>query len=171
MEHLKYPIGKFTVPENVTETMRSEWIEEIANLPQRLEAAISGVTEAQLDTPYRPDGWTVRQVVHHLADSHMNAYVRLHLALTEEAPTIKPYLEAKWAQLPDYSLPIESSLDILRGVHLRWAHLLKSMQAADFQRTFVHPQYGKVYSIETMTALYVWHGEHHLRHIWLVVED
>jgi DinB superfamily len=170
MEHLQYPIGRFTAPENINDAMRQARIETIATLPQRLVAALVGITEKQLDTPYRPDGWTVRQVVHHLADSHINAYCRLHLSLTEDAPTIKPYLEAKWAQLPDSQLPIESSMEILRGLHLRWVHLLRNMSEADFQKTYIHPQYGKVYSMDTMTALYAWHGEHHLAHVNLVVK-
>ena len=169
MEHLKYPIGKFTAPENVTADMRQAWIESITALPQHLEAALEGVTEAQLDTPYRPDGWTVRQVVHHLADSHINAYCRLHLSLTEDAPVIKPYEEGAWAKLPDSTLPISHSLEILRGLHFRWVHLLRNMSEADFQRTYVHPQYGKVYSMDTMSALYAWHGGHHLAHVKLVV--
>lgn len=169
MEHLQYPIGKFTAPEHVTDEMRQAWIEAIAALPSRLEAALEGITDAQLDTPYRPEGWTVRQVVHHLADSHINAYCRLHLALTEDAPTIKPYNEGDWAKLSDSTLPIEHSLDILRGVHFRWVHLLRNMSDGDFQRTYVHPQYGKVYSMDTMSALYAWHGQHHLGHVKIVV--
>lgn len=169
MEELKYPIGKFMSPENVTNEMRQAWIETIAALPQRLAAALEGITEAELDTPYRPEGWTVRQVVHHLADSHINAYCRIHLALTEDAPNIKPYNEGDWAKLPDSKLPIEHSLDILRGIHFRWVHLLRNMSEADFQRTYVHPQYGRVYSMDTMSALYAWHGEHHLGHVKLVV--
>jgi hypothetical protein len=168
MEHLQYPIGKFTAPESVTPTMRQGWIETIAALPQQLEDALQGITEAQLDTPYRPEGWTVRQVVHHLADSHLNAFCRLHLSLTEDAPTIKPYNEAAWAKLPDSSLPVIHSLDMLRGMHFRWVHLLRNMSEADFQRTYIHPQYGKVYSMDTMTALYAWHSEHHLGHVKLV---
>lgn len=171
MEHLKYPIGKFVAPETVTNEMRSVWIEKLEALPQQLEAALVGITEEQLDTPYRPEGWTVRQVVHHLADSHINAYCRLHLALTEEAPVIKPYQEGLWAQLPDSQMPVESSLQILRGVHQRWVHLLRSMTEADFAKTYVHPQYGKVYSMDTMTALYAWHGEHHLGHIGIVISE
>lgn len=168
MEHLKYPIGKFVAPETVTNEMRSVWIEKLEALPQQLEAALVGITEEQLDTPYRPEGWTVRQVVHHLADSHINAYCRLHLSLTEDAPTIKPYSEGLWAQLADSQLPVESSQQILRGVHHRWVHLLRSMKEEDFARTYIHPQYGKVYSMDTMTALYAWHGEHHLGHVKIV---
>ncbi len=169
MENLKYPFGKFIAPESVTAEMRQGWIDTIATLPQRLEAALGGITEAQLDTPYRPEGWTVRQVIHHMADSHINAYVRLHLSLTEDAPTIKAYNEADWAKLPDSSLPISHSLEILRGLHFRWVHLLRNMSEADFQRTYVHPQYGKIFSMDTMTALYAWHSEHHLGHVKIVV--
>jgi len=171
MENLKYPIGRFTAPESVTPAMRQAWINTIATLPQRLESALAGITELQLDTPYRPDGWTVRQVVHHVADSHINAYCRLHLALTEDAPTIKPYDEGAWAKLPDSNLPIVHSLEILRWLHFRWVYLLRNMSEADFQRTYVHPQYGKVYSMDTMTALYAWHGEHHLGHVKIVMEN
>lgn len=149
--------------------MRLAWINQLEALPQQIETAASGITDAQLDTPYRPGGWTARQVVHHLADSHINAYCRLHLALTENAPTIKPYLEGKWAELPDSLLPIGSSLQILTGIHFRWTHLLRSMDEGDFAKTYIHPQYGKVYSMDTMTALYAWHGEHHLGHIRLVM--
>lgn len=168
MEQLQYPIGRFTAPVNVTPAMRHSWIETIAALPQRLEDALQDITDAQLDTPYRPEGWTVRQVVHHLADSHLNAFCRLHLSLTEDAPTIKPYNEAEWAKLPDSALPLIHSLDMLRGMHFRWVHLLRNMSEADFQRTYIHPQYGKVYSMDTMTALYAWHCEHHLGHVKLV---
>ncbi|MBI1225483.1 MAG: putative metal-dependent hydrolase [Bacteroidetes bacterium] len=169
MENLKYPIGKFSAPENVTQDMRQAWIEAIAALPQRLEKALEGISETQLDTPYRPGGWTVRQVVHHLADSHMNAYCRLHLALTEDAPIIKPYEEGEWAKLPDSMLPVIHSLEILKGMHFRWVYLLQNMSEADFQRTYVHPAYGKIYSMDVMTALYAWHGEHHLGHVNLIM--
>jgi len=169
MENLQYPIGKFVAPESATPAMRQEWIAAIAALPQRLEAALDGITDSQLDTPYRPEGWTVRQVVHHLADSHINAYCRLHLVLTEDSPTIKPYFEAKWAQLPDSSLPVAPSLDILRGIHQRWVYLLNNLADTDWQKHYIHPQYGKIYTMDTMSALYAWHGEHHLGHVKIVV--
>lgn len=169
MEHLQYPIGRFLEPTNVTASQRLTWIEKIENLPMHLEKALEQITEDELATPYRPGGWTVRQVVHHLADSHVNGFCRLHLALTEEQPTIKPYMEDRWAKLPDANLPIDCSLEILRGIHKRWAFLLKSMDEADFQRSYIHPEYGKHYSLDTMTALYAWHGEHHVGHVRLVV--
>ncbi|MCB0520843.1 MAG: putative metal-dependent hydrolase [Lewinellaceae bacterium] len=166
IEQLKYPIGKYKHPDFVTASMRHDWINRIAALPQKLEAVVQSKTEAQLDTPYRPGGWTVRQVVHHLADSHLNAHCRIRLALTEDHPTIKPYDQDKWAVLEDVKkLPVWPSLHILQGLHARWAFLLNSLDELHFQREFVHPEYGKTYTIDWMTGLYAWHGEHHLAQI------
>src|ERR1035438_366244 len=133
MADLRYPIGRVSFPESTTPEQRREWIREIAEAPAHLRAAVAGLSEEQLDTPYRPGGWTVRQVVHHLPDSHLNSYVRFKLALTEAAPTIKPYDEARWSELPDVAAaPIETSLVLLEGLHGRWVRLLESMTAADF---------------------------------------
>lgn len=134
-------------------------------LPERLKAAVSGLSDAQLDTPYREGGWTVRQVVHHLADSHANSVIRFKLALTEDWPTIKPYDEAAWAKLPDSkSLPIESSMTFIEGMHERWVALLEAMTEADFERGFVHPEHGRQ-SLATALAIYAWHSRHHVAHI------
>lgn len=171
IEHLKYPIGRWAKPEIISPEMRPGWVNEIAALPERLEAALTKLPVAKLDTPYRPGGWTVRQVVHHLADSHLNAHIRLRLALTEDNPTIKPYQEAKWAMLPDNQLPVDGSLDIIRAVHHRWVFLLKTLSEADFQRTYFHPAQGKTFTMEAMTGLYAWHSNHHLAHVLLVSDE
>lgn len=161
----RYPIGKYQPPKEVTPAMRRRAIEDTAALPMRFRAAVIGLNDAHLDTPYREGGWTVRQVVHHLPDSHMNAYVRWKLALTEEQPTIKPYEEARWAELPDTkSTPIEVSLALLDNLHDRWARLLRSVKDDDFVRTFRHPDHG-VRTLDWMLFLYEWHGKHHTAHI------
>jgi uncharacterized damage-inducible protein DinB len=164
MVDLRYPIGKFSFPESTTPEQRREWIREIAEAPARLRAAVAGLSEAQLDTPYRPGGWTVRQVVHHLPDSHMNSYVRLKLALTEDTPVIKTYDEALWAELPDTAMSIETSLTLLEALHGRWVRLLESMTGTDFSRAFQHPELGTI-RLEQNLALYAWHGKHHVAHI------
>jgi uncharacterized damage-inducible protein DinB len=144
---------------------RRQWIAEIAACPARLRAAVAGLTAAQFDTPYRPGGWTVRQVVHHVPDSHLNAYVRFKLALTEDSPTIKPYDEAAWAELPDTAAtPIEVSLDLLESLHARWVRLLESMTEADFARRFHHPESGTM-SLDTYLSGYALHCRHHVAHI------
>lgn len=130
----------------------------------RLRAAVEGLTEAQLDTPYRPGGWTVRQVVHHVPDSHLNAYIRMKLALTEDGPTIKPYDENLWAELSDSRMPVDASLSLMDALHRRWVTVLRSLQPADFARTFLHPEAGVV-SLDRLIALYAWHGRHHVAHI------
>lgn len=166
---LKYPVGRFVRPQNIAEADLAAWINDIEDLPERLAAAVNGLQEDRLETPYRPGGWTVRQVVHHLADSHMNSYIRFRLALTEDSPRIKPYREAAWAQLPDAkNSPIDVSLDLLRALHARWVVLLRSMPVEDFARTFEHPENGPM-RLDISTALYSWHGRHHLAHISSVV--
>src|SRR5580693_8444622 len=137
---LRYPIGKYQRPGELTSEQRLEFIDAIAGTPERLQSALKYLSADRLDTPYRPEGWTVRQVVHHLPDSHMNSYVRLKLALTEDSPIIKPYDEALWADLPDKDMPIEPSLALLQGLHARWVRLLESMTEADFSRAFRHPE-------------------------------
>lgn len=163
---LRYPIGKFERPAApLTTEQRRQFIDAIAETPERLAAAVAGLTPAQLDTPYRPGGWTVRQVVHHLPDSHMNSYVRFKLALTEDEPTIKPYDEARWAELADSrETPVETSLALLENLHDRWVLLLRSLAPADWSRKFRHPALGPM-SLDQNLALYAWHGRHHVAHI------
>ena len=164
----RYPVGKFKLPAAITNELRAAACSEIAELPARLRLASEPLSETQLETPYREGGWTARQVIHHLADSHMNSYVRFRLALTEDVPVIKPYDEAKWAELDDAkSAPIEVSLQLLNALHLRWARLLRAMSPADFDRTFRHPELGER-SLDATVQLYAWHGRHHLGHIAIV---
>jgi uncharacterized damage-inducible protein DinB len=160
----KYPIGKFQLDGDITNSMTEGWINEIEALPGLLRDAVRDLDNEQLDTPYRSGGWTVRQVVHHLADSHMNAYVRFKLALTEENPVIKPYDEGKWAKLPDYKLPIDISLSLIEALHIRWVKLLRSLSPADIKKTFIHPDLGGV-SVGENIGIYAWHSRHHLAHI------
>jgi hypothetical protein len=165
MDDLRYPIGKFRFPDAVGTRELLEFIDQIAEAPARMRAAVAGLDDAQLDTPYRPDGWTVRQVVHHVPDSHMNSYVRFRLALTEDDPVIKPYEEARWAQLADArAMPIEPSLALLESLHARWVPLLRSLREAEWKRSFRHPELGLV-RLEQNAALYAWHGRHHVGHI------
>jgi hypothetical protein len=162
---LSYPIGRFESPESVTPEMRPPLIGELEAAPAQFRAAVQGLTAQQLDTPYRPGGWTVRQVVHHLADSHLNSYVRFRLALTEDGPTIKPYDQSKWAELLDARTgPVETSLQLIDSLHQRWVVLLRSMSDADFARTFLHPERG-IMRLDTNLAMYAWHCRHHAAHI------
>jgi len=161
----RYPIGKYTPPQEATPALRQQAIDSIAGTPAKLKAALSGLHDTQLDTPYRDGGWTVRQVAHHVPDSHLNAYVRFRLALTENQPTIKPYEEMRWAELADAkSAPVAVSLALLEPLHDRWVRLLRSLTASDFARTFVHPEHG-VRTLDWMLFLYAWHGRHHTAHI------
>ncbi|MGA8621760.1 MAG: putative metal-dependent hydrolase [Candidatus Sulfotelmatobacter sp.] len=165
MTDLRYPIGKFTYNGPPTPEQRQELLNAIAQAPTNLRAALKGLSEKQLDTPYRPEGWTVRQVTHHVPDSHLNAYIRFKLALTEEEPTITPYAEDRWAQLADTrATPVEISLTLLDSLHDRWVRLLRSLQPEDWKRTFRHPELGLV-SLEKNLSLYAWHGRHHVAHI------
>jgi len=162
---LSYPIGKFSYSGESTPEQRSQSIAKIASTPPRLRAAVKGLSPVQLDTPYRPGGWTVRQVLHHVPESHMNAYIRFKLALTEDVPTIKPYMEDRWAQLRDIPhTPIETCLALLDHLHLRWVTLLKTLEPSDFARAFRHPELG-VQSLDRSLAMYAWHGAHHIAHI------
>jgi hypothetical protein len=162
---LRYPVGKFTFPDAVGSKQRVTLIDQIAEAPARLKAAVAGLSDSQLDTPYRPGGWTVRQVVHHVPDSHLNSYVRFRLALTEEEPTIKSYHEDRWAELPDARTePVEISLVLLESLHRRWVTLLRSLSEQDWKRTFRHPELGLL-NMEKNLALYAWHGRHHVAHI------
>jgi uncharacterized damage-inducible protein DinB len=160
-----YPIGKFEMPKEITAARRLQAIEEIASTPTKMRAAVKGLNDAQLDTPYRAGGWTVRQVVHHVPDSHLNAYVRLKLALTEEKPTIKPYNEAAWAELADSKLtPIEVSQNLLDAVHVRFVQLWRSLKPEQFSRPLIHPESGER-NVDWLLFLYEWHGKHHTAHI------
>jgi uncharacterized damage-inducible protein DinB len=162
---LSYPIGKFTWEGDATAEQRQKLIDDIASAPALVRAAVEGLTQEQMETPYRPAGWTVRQVVHHLADSHLNSYVRFRLALTEDEPTIKPYHEDQWAELADArTAPVEVSLALLESLHERWVLLLRSLRAEDFARSFRHPEMGLV-SLDKNLGLYSWHGRHHAAHI------
>jgi DinB family protein len=166
MDDLRYPIGPFRYSGTGNPARREQWIGEIAAAPAALRASVSGLSAGQLDTPYRPDGWTVRQVVHHVPDSHLNAYTRIKLALTEDEPVIKPYEEARWAELPDArTLPVEASLTLLEALHLRWVSLLGGLGAADGARQLRHPEHGRLMTIDELIAMYAWHGEHHVAHV------
>ena len=161
----RYPIGKLEIPVAVTPALRQSAIETIAQTPTKFRAAVKGLNDAQLDTPYREGGWTVRQLVHHLPDSHVNAYVRLKLALTESTPTIKPYAEEKWAQLADSrSTPIEVSLALLESLHTRWVLLLRALTAEDFAKKLIHPEHGEK-NVDWLLFVYAWHGPHHTAHV------
>ncbi|HVN17637.1 MAG TPA: bacillithiol transferase BstA [Dongiaceae bacterium] len=165
MTDLRYPVGKFRYEGSLSAEQKQTFLEEIAQTPARLRAAIAGLSDSQLDTPYRPEGWTVRQVVHHVPDSHLNSYVRFKLALTEEEPTIKTYAEDRWAELPDTKeTPVEVSLTLLESLHDRWVRLLRSLTPDQWKRTFRHPELGPM-TLEKTLALYAWHGRHHVAHI------
>jgi uncharacterized damage-inducible protein DinB len=165
MPDLRYPIGPYTPDADPTPESRAKHIEEIATLPAKMRKAVAGLSPQQLETPYREGGWTLRQVTHHVPDSHLNAYVRTKLALTENVPTIKPYDEGAWARLKDSELtPIEVSLSLLEAVHARWVNVLRSLKEEDFKRKWNHPESG-VHTLDWLLGLYSWHGNHHLAHI------
>jgi DinB superfamily len=165
MSDPRYPIGKFTFDGPPSEAQRNQFIDDIEQTPAALRAAIKNLSPQQLETPYREGGWTVRQVVHHVPESHMNAYVRFKLALTEDEPAIKAYLEDRWANTPDVqSTPVEVSLALLDPLHDRWVRLLRTLKPEDWKRTFRHPELG-VLPLERNLALYAWHGKHHVAHI------
>jgi uncharacterized damage-inducible protein DinB len=163
-QDLRYPIGRFAAPAASVPGVRAAQIETLRQLPENLRAAVAGLSDAQLDTPYRKGGWTVRQVVHHLADSHANSYIRFKLALTEDWPTVKPYDEAAWARLADSGEPIDGSLVLIEALHGRWVALLGALSEDEFQKGFNHPQMGRQ-SLATSLALYAWHSRHHTAHI------
>jgi uncharacterized damage-inducible protein DinB len=163
---LRYPIGQFEWEGHSAPEQRERWIQEIKSLPEKLRAAVQGLSQEQLNVSYRDGGWSIRQVVHHLADSHMNSYIRFKLALTEDNPTIKPYDEQKWAAHQDsLILDIEASLVLLDGMHARWGALLDIMDNGDYLRTFYHPENQRKTSLEYATGMYAWHGKHHTAHI------
>ncbi|SFA85702.1 MULTISPECIES: YfiT family bacillithiol transferase [unclassified Bacillus (in: firmicutes)] len=161
---LRYPIGEFHYVGELDSEVVEGWKNDIASLPKLMREAVSGLTEEQLDLQYRPEGWTVRQVVHHVVDSHLNAFTRFKFALTEDNPVIKPYDEARWAELTDYNMPIENSLVMLDSLHIRWSHLLRSLTTKELNRTFIHPASGEI-PLWKNIGIYSWHGRHHTAHI------
>lgn len=166
IEQLKYPIGKFEKPETITSEFLKDCIDHISTFPARLRKEVDFLSEEQLDTPYREDGWTIRQVVNHCSDSHMNGLIRVKLALTEDTPVIKPYLEDRWAELADSKKhSIQPALAMLDGIHNRWGALLSNLSEEQLQRTFIHPSHGKEVSLRENTCHYAWHCNHHLAHI------
>jgi len=165
MSDPRYPVGKFSFEGPLSEEQKTRFLDEIEQTPARLKAAVQGLSAQQLDTPYRGGGWTVRQVVHHVPDSHMNSYMRFKLALTEEEPTIRTYMEDRWAELPEArTAPIELSLGLLENLHKRWMLMLRAIPEADWKRTFRHPALGLM-NLERTLALYAWHGRHHVAHV------
>ncbi|MGE8203682.1 YfiT family bacillithiol transferase [Heyndrickxia sp. NPDC080065] len=160
----RFPIGEFECAEHITTEDIKAWINEIRLLPMRLKEVVNSLNDEALECTYREGSWTIRQIVHHIADSHMNAYIRFKLALTEENPTIKPYAEDKWAELPDSKLPISVSLKIIEALHERWVYLLENLTAEQLKRAFIHPDSGIV-TVEKNIGIYAWHGNHHLAHI------
>lgn len=165
-QDLRYPIGKFVQEGDIAPEQREAWIEDVERLPEQLAAALEGLSEEQLDTPYREGGWTVRQVAHHLMDSHMNCLMRFKLALTEEEPVIKTYDEDAWAQLADSSrAPVSLAIEQVSGLHARWAMLLRAMSDADFARTYRYPEASRSSRLDRTLGLYAWHGRHHIAHI------
>jgi len=161
----RYPIGRAEMEKELSPERRRELIDQIEETPARLREAVTGLNAEQLDTPYRPGGWTVRQLVHHVPDSHLNAYVRFKLALTEDEPAIKTYEEARWAELPDSrSVPVDISLSLLENLHRRWVALLRALPVADFQKTLKHPDWGTI-NLDELLGLYSWHGRHHVAHV------
>lgn len=169
-EELKYPIGKFTFPRHCDPLCISGWIDQLEEFPAALAGVVGQLRPEHLDTCYRPGGWTVRQVIHHLADSHMNAYIRIKLVLTEENPVVKPYQEALWAELPEAKhSDVHLSVAILKGIHGRMAATLRALAYADFERTYRHPEFTRPLSLAFLTGTYAWHGQHHLAQIRLVL--
>ncbi|MEL7530189.1 MAG: YfiT family bacillithiol transferase [Bacteroidota bacterium] len=166
LEALKYPIGKYQVPETITPAMIQQWIQEIEILPGLLIDSVSNLTDLQLNMPYRPGGWSLRQVIHHVVDSHMNSYVRFKWTLTEDQPTIKAYYEDRWAELPEAkTAPVQVSLGLLASLHARWVMMFRNMSAEEWQRAYYHPEQEKLIRLDQNLGLYAWHGKHHLAHI------
>lgn len=171
IEVLAYPIGKFELPLEYDETLIQKWIDRLEVSPKWYDTAIENLDEAQLKTPYRPEGWTVMQVVHHVADSHMNAYVRFKWALTEDAPTLKPYLEKEWAKLPDvFDVPVNVSVTMLHALHRRWVSLLRNMTEADWKRRITQPDKNRTMELWQLLAMYAWHTKHHFEQIFRLRE-
>lgn len=170
LDTLRYPIGNFTYGKIYSSDDRRQQIAAMEELPIKLTELVGKWGDDRLDTPYRPDGWTIRQLVHHIADSHMNAYIRTKLALTEDNPTIKPYEEGEWAKLPDSLLDIAPSLVILRNLHVRWVAVLSSLSDAELNRTYFHPASQRTVTLREAIAMYVWHGEHHYQHAFQLAQ-
>ncbi len=168
MEKLQYPIGRFSEPTVYTREIRLEFIEILRNAPKEYTDLIYSLSSEQLNTPYREGGWTPKQIIHHIADSHMNSIIRIKLALTEENPTIKPYDENAWIRLSDSNIDVESSLEILEGVHKRYVNLIQSLTDEQFKRTVFHPESKLTMSVDYLVALYAWHSKHHLGHIKII---
>ena len=166
LEKLRYPIGKYEVPEQITEEHLKKWIGILEELPERLENAVSGMSEEQLETPYRPEGWTVRQLIHHISDSHHHSYIRFKWGLTENNPVIKPYLEKEWSNLLDAkSAPVQMSLDHLKAVHTKLVYLLRGLSKEQLERTFRHPEGNVQSTLAENIGRYAWHGSHHYAHL------
>lgn len=165
---LRFPVGEFSYPEDIESQNRAEWIETIRNFPNRISSLARQLSKQQLDTPYRPEGWTAKQVIHHCGDSHLNCLIRFRLGLTEDHPTIKPYLEDRWANLPDYGQDIEVSLGLLMAVHARLSFMLDQMTDSDFSRTIYHPEQERSIRLDELLSLYAWHCDHHYAHVALV---
>ncbi|MCA6066357.1 putative metal-dependent hydrolase [Chryseobacterium sp. RG1] len=166
IDQKRFPIGEFLQPENITREQLTDAIDTISDFPKRLKKLVENMSDEQLDTPYREGGWTIRQVINHLADSHINSFTRFKLALTEDNPTIKPYEEAKWAELADsVTMPIKPALRMIKGTHQRWSVLLKSLSEEQFNRTFHHPEQNINYTLKNSATLYAWHCNHHFAHI------
>jgi len=171
LEHLKYPIGKANIPNIITDTDIQKWIKILDSLPRKIRLITQKLSEEQLDTPYRDNGWTIRQVVHHIVDSHYNSYIRFKWTLTEEKPVIKAYHEDKWAELIDYKAPIELSLKALESLHAKWVYLLKKLSPEDLKRVFIHPETQDEVSLEKNIGIYAWHSKHHYSHIANLLMD
>ncbi|SEL35912.1 DinB superfamily protein [Aquimarina amphilecti] len=167
--NLQYPIGTFKCPNNITTDQIKAWIKDIEDLPEKIENLVSGFSEVQLETPYRPEGWTARQVIHHIHDSHHNGYIRFKWALTEEQPVIKAYYEDRWAELFDTkSAPIKLSLDLIKALHAKWVYFLKGLSDKDLEKVFIHPEGNVSISLAEDIGIYAWHGNHHLAHLQIV---
>lgn len=166
MSDPRYPVGRFEIPTSISAADRARYVDQIAALPGAMRQAVAGLNDAQLDTPYRDGGWTVRQVVHHVPDSHVNAYIRMKFGLTERHPRVMPYDQDVWAQTPDVrSTPVAVSLDLLEALHARWVQLMRGMKPADFARTIDHPDWKVPYSLDLVVCHYAWHGRHHTGHV------
>ena len=171
LEHLKYPVGRLKLGHQYNEEQKETWISTIEGLPENLLDAAIALNPTELLRTYRPEGWNIQQLIHHLADSHMNSFIRFKLALTEENPTVKSYAEGKWAEMGDVDESVEDSIMIIRGVHNRWVKILRSMSETDYQKTFVHPESKRVYNLYDTLAMYAWHTNHHLAHIDIALKS
>ncbi|RXP45567.1 putative metal-dependent hydrolase [Lutibacter sp. HS1-25] len=170
LEKLKYPIGKPLIPLKISEIQINEWISIIEEFPSKLEKLVIHLSNEQLDTVYRENGWTIRQVIHHCADSHLNSYIRFKLALTEDTPIIKAYYEERWAELFDSSAPIAASINLINALHVKWTYLLKGLNNSDLKKSFIHPETKKTISLAENICIYAWHCNHHYAHIYNLME-